>query len=323
MGRWAVLDMGTNTFLFLLGEWRRENNKLIIIADEHRIARLGEGVSQPNRITESSVERARNIALEYNELCCAYLPQKLWAVGTAVFRRAQNGKEVAQDILQVFSCCPVVATVLAPEEEALFSFWGAVLPSPFQGPTVVIDIGGGSTEIILGHGIEVVYRTSLPIGALWLWEEFSKDQDFEAAHAFVGEVIRSHLPREFVRPAVAYAVAGTPVTLAGILQGVPYGEWWRVQGAQIRYSELLSLLSWLWHTSVEERRRHPCIHPERADILPAGALILAVLMEYLRLPSLRVSIYGLRYGVFYELLRREEGFNPAEPFQLRDPRLTP
>lgn len=321
MSHWGVLDMGSNTLLFLLAEWQQEIKVLKIKEDRHAIARLGVAVPQSGKIGREACQRAVTIAKFYNNLCRHHVVQKIWGIGTAVFRKAANAYDVIARISQCFTC-KFQGTILSPEQEAQLSFWGAELPKRSNQPTIVIDIGGGSTELTVGVRWEVFGSFSLPLGALWLYE-VSQQQGWslEQARDFVREVI-AHSLSVLSLPTYeqAYALAGTPVTLAGMLSGIPYWEWWRTHGLVIPRDSLTSLLPQLW-TGRERLRLLPTVHPERALILPEGALILDTLMKHLRLEAVSVSIYGLRYGALCELLRREGLLELSEDFAVEDPRL--
>ena len=320
--RWAVLDMGSNTFLLLVAEWYPALKRLRIIDDVHSIAKLGASVSETQQVEEQGVNYATAIATFYNNLCVHHKAQKVWAIGTAVFRHAINAQEVLDKLGSCFTI-PFRSTILSPEQEAILSFWGAELPKRTQ-HSLVIDVGGGSTEISIGKRWDVMFHCSLPIGALWLSDKVKQLRwDLETTYDFVNSLILKELQFNGYSSLCerAYALAGTPVTIAGILAGIPYEQWWRMHNYEIPRDALNRLLPWLWEQGAK-LRYHPSVHPERADILPAGALILDALMSYLQLPSVYVSIYGLRYGALCELLRSEGLLDFADDFDVEDPRLS-
>lgn len=327
MSRWGVLDMGSNTFLLLIAEWEARGRCLRILRDEHAIVRIGANMQGGDEITPTGLERAISIVLFYNALCNQLLVKRLWAVGTATFRQARNAQEVAQKIISKFSC-PYMLSILTPQEEALYSYRGALIGQQLFTTTeyITIDVGGGSTELAYGVGWYPLKVYSLPVGAVRLWESVSQQQwSFEKTLFTVNQLVIDHLPPSFsayCTQAQAYAVAGTPIALALMTQGIEYPQWWRAHGVEITRDQLENMVAYLWHMSLDERRKLISIHPERADILPAGSLILLELMRVLGIQSLRVSIYGLRYGVLLELLHREERFAFHLPFSLDDPRIT-
>ncbi len=324
MSRWAILDMGTNTFLLLIAEWEAVHRRLRVLQDVHAVPRIGASICYSKEIMTSSLERAISIALIYNKLCIRHTVRKLWAVGTAPFRCAQNAVGVAREILSRFTC-PHLLTILTPQQEALYSYRGALFSEAVNVKKryMVIDVGGGSTEIIYGIGWDPLFVSSLPVGAVWLWEHASRQRwSLKEAALYVRETILEYLrlsPPHY--PTQVYAIAGTPITLAMIYQGIEYTQWWRAHGIEMSRNQLEEMTSSLWHSSLDERRASVSIHPARADIIPAGALLLVQLMHLLGISSLKVSIYGLRYGVLLELLAREEQFDLYSPFSLDDPRI--
>lgn len=307
MGCWAVLDMGTNTFLLLVAKWDAVEQHLSVLEDRLAVVRLGENVARTSRIQESSMERAIEVVKFYNNLCLTHQVALIWMVGTEVFRRSTNAIDVVEKLKKCFTL-PSLATILSPADEARLSLYGAVFGDFPSGPITVVDIGGGSTEIVFGNGMEINSFISIPIGAVWLQERIDAEGwDIQESMSFVNDILQKWLPPIPQLLGYAYAVAGTPITLAALIAGLPYQRWWEVHGALLTRYEVTCLLRWLWNTPTEERRHHPAIHPQRADILPSGTLILAAIMEALRLSAVRVSIYGLRYGVLYEKLKDWEG----------------
>ncbi len=317
--RFAVIDAGTNTFLLLIAELY--NKRLTIIEDIHHIARLGGYTSVLGNIGEDAIERALQIASYYSELCRQNNVSTLLLAGTAVFRTTQNGAEVLSNIAKTFQFSNTHVRILTPQEEAQLSYLGSAFPilQRSSETALVIDIGGGSTELTWGYGLHPHSWSSSPIGAVNLWEmiqvqQLPLDEVLQHISAQLAPVVP--FPRS---PCHAIAVAGTPVTLAGIAYGIPYTRWWETHLRALRREQVRELLISLWNMPLEVRRSHPAIHPDRAEILPAGAAILWVIMELLHLSAFTVSIYGLRYGLLLQLLQELKGVE-LEQLQLIDTR---
>jgi exopolyphosphatase / guanosine-5'-triphosphate,3'-diphosphate pyrophosphatase len=151
--RFAIVDAGTNTFLLLIAELF--DKTLTIIEDAHRIARLGSRASASGSIGQEAIERVLQIALHYNKLCQQSDVSTLLLAGTAVFRTAQNGAEVFSRIANIFQLPRVYTRILSPQEEAQLSYLGSTFPilQRSSAAALVIDIGGGSTELTWGHGL--------------------------------------------------------------------------------------------------------------------------------------------------------------------------
>jgi exopolyphosphatase/guanosine-5'-triphosphate,3'-diphosphate pyrophosphatase len=319
--RFAIVDAGTNTFLLLIAELF--DKTLTIIEDAHRIARLGSRASASGSIGQEAIERVLQIALHYNKLCQQSDVSTLLLAGTAVFRTAQNGAEVFSRIAKIFQLSRVYTRILSSQEEAQLSYLGSTFPilQRSSAAALVIDIGGGSTELTWGHGLQPYLWSSTPIGAVKLWEmvqaqRLSLDEVLQHVSAQLALVTPP-----FHSPYYAIAVAGTPVTLAGIAYGIPYTRWWEAHLRTLHREQVQELLLSLWNMPLEARCSHPAIHPDRAEILPAGAAILWVIMELLNLPALTVSIYGLRYGLLLQLLQELKGVE-LEQLQLIDTRVS-
>ncbi len=319
--RFAVVDAGTNTFLLLIAELR--NKTLTIIDDKHHIARLGSRTSVLGSIGRDAVERALQIASYYSELCRQSNVSTLLLAGTAVFRTAQNGAEVLSNIAQTFQLSNTHVRILTPQEEAQLSYLGSAFPilQRSSETALVIDIGGGSTELTWGYGLHPHCWSSSPIGAVKLWEMVQAQQlslDEVLQHVSAQLALMASPPHPLYH---VIAVAGTPVTLAGVAYGIPYTRWWEAHLRTLRREQVQGLLTSLWSMPLEVRRSHPAIHPDRAEILPAGAAILWAIMELLSLPALTVSIYGLRYGLLLQLLQELKGVE-LEQLQLIDARVS-
>lgn len=298
--RLGAIDIGTNTLLFACVEWKK--NLFQLLCDKHRIARIGEGLGDTGRIQQKAVERAVPILEEYLKLCKQYQCDMCVAVGTSAFRRATNGLEIAalfERILQF----PV--KILTGEEEAALTYIGSIEVETPNSVLSTIDIGGGSTEIATGCDWTLQKYCSLEIGAVRLTEQFFSSlppNKTEQAAA------RSKIQRHFQHIhwntfGELFAVGGTPTTLAALALQLPFFDPQKVHGTKLYRQQLEQLERWLLAKSLEELRSFPAIHPERADILPAGAMILT---EFLRYASLRyciVSARGLRFGVLVDIAR--------------------
>ncbi|RMF35407.1 MAG: hypothetical protein D6747_02635 [Chlorobiota bacterium] len=321
----AALDIGTNTVLMAIAELSPDallegnpqnvggqvapfpSHSLIrkVIADEHRIARLGEGVDRSQWISQAAIERASAIIREYRSIADAAGASARIAVGTSVFRAAQNSAEVAQILGKLWGA-PV--EVLSGTEEAELCYHGTV----YHGErAAILDIGGGSTELTIGEHARILARESIELGAVRLAERFWKSYPIpqDALNAAWQHAVEKLAP--FVElPAVErmYAVAGTPTTLALMAQDLHHSDWHRAEGYVLKRTAIERLWQQLATASLDELRSIPGVHPQRADILPAGALLLRTAMDVIGADAVTVSTRGLRYGAFWRLVARYEKF---------------
>jgi exopolyphosphatase/guanosine-5'-triphosphate,3'-diphosphate pyrophosphatase len=290
----VAIDIGTNTLLMLI---QTELNEYINV---HRIARMGEKLHSTGFISEQAVDRACKILDEYYELLHDFGTYSLCVVGTAALRNASNSKSITDKLTQHIHA-PI--EIISGDEEAMYTFLGTIENEELS---VVIDVGGGSTEIVLGtkkSGIE--WRNSFPLGAVTFTEQF---HDKENKSTLVQEKVFNELrtiPIEIQKTIVSakyvYANAGTPTTIAAVAQKLETYDESKVQNYEIEY-DALSKFEQLFHSmTVDELRSIVGVHPDRADILPAGTSILKSIFEFFPLKSCLVSTKGLRYGVIHSI----------------------
>lgn len=290
----AAIDIGTNTLLMLV---ETNTNEFVNV---HRIARLGEKLLSTGSISKSALERACKILSEYYLLLTEYREYSLRVVGTAALRIAINSQQVTEEFSKHIHS-PI--EIISGEEEAKYTFLGTI---ENEEPSVVIDIGGGSTEIVYGskkNGIE--WRNSFPIGAVTCTEQFHDLQDistlitnkvFKELQSIPVDIRNKIVSAEYI-----YANAGTPTTIAAVAQNLKTFDETKVHRYIIR-NEILAELEQVFHIkTVEELKNMNGVHPDRADILPAGTTILKAIFEYFALNSCLVSTKGLRYGVIHSI----------------------
>lgn len=288
----AGIDIGTNTILLAIG-YTSDDNTLHIIHDEVQFARLGKNVDSTGYIEEERIIAAENILKKYAETCISFDTDVICAVATSAMRDAHNGKEVQSRLENALGA---KVHIIEGEEEARLCFLGTV---PHKEKAMVIDIGGGSTEIIIGthEAIENVY--SINIGAVRLTERYfshlppTRDNIDKAIEYIQSEL--SHIPTDYDCP--LYCVAGTPVTLASIALGLESFDSNVLNGYELSSLVITIILQQLLHSTREEILYIPGVPENRADILPAGTVILDTLLRKFEKSSCFVSIGGVRIGL--------------------------
>lgn len=299
--RVASIDIGTNTILLLIADVERGNVHPIL--ERETIARLGEGVQKTGLLSQTAMERGIQTLSEYLGRCRSMGVEKIFAVGTSALREAGN----AQDFLKsVHERLGLTIEIISGEEEALFSFLAVVRDlQEVESPIVVLDVGGGSTEFILGRGDAIQDWVSLPLGAVRFTEQFLlSDPVQEEEWKRMEEAIRerlSRLPRS-TEPVSMVSVGGTGTTLASIEQGLNEFEVEKIHHFRLTKEALANQLHLFRSKAIEERKRIPGLAPERADVILAGGAILYMAMEELDCPSVLISTQGVRYGVLYKKL---------------------
>lgn len=292
--RVGVIDIGSNSVLLLIAEqagsgWR-------VLTDQARITRLGEGFNESRVLQPQAVARTLDAVRAYLEVCEAMGATHRVAFGTAVVREARNPEALLEPLRTLAPDMRV--WVLTEAEEAELSFLSVACDPKFRGSgaLAVVDVGGGSVEVSIGRET-LEWSRSFPVGALRLREQFGENPDAVRAHLKTALTPLSEAPP--VQSVVS--IGGTGVNLALLAGGYVVFEAELVHGAILTQTQLVSLTDRLFALSESQRRALPGIEPERAPLLPIGALILQGVLEKLQQTALRVSVRGVRYGVLERL----------------------
>jgi exopolyphosphatase / guanosine-5'-triphosphate,3'-diphosphate pyrophosphatase len=303
--RIAVIDIGTNSVLYLLAETDRPGNAAPV-QQEIRTTRLGRHLASSGLIADEDLASTIAVIREFKSLSEKRHADRLTCVGTRVFRKAGNSGEALRAIREGAG---VSIEVLSEREEAEWSFRGAVHGRPFGlHRALVADIGGGSTELTFGTEGRPERSVSLPIGALVLTEAHLKsDPPAPGGHLALEEHIRSELAGRMFRPPENdfefICSGGTATTLAALELGSARYDPAAVDGLELELKAVHRWISRLRPLDIGGKRTLVRTDPDRADILEAGLMILSAVMEYLSCPRVRVSDRGLRFGI---VLRESE-----------------
>ena len=287
----AAIDIGTNSMRFMLCEI--EGNIIAKKKKELIITRIGKDVSKTGMITEKS--RIRNIeALKYfKNKADRHGAQEIFSVATSAVRDALNGEAFVDDALIQTG---MNVRILSGEEEAELGLKGVM--SEIQNPQesiLVIDIGGGSTELILGSKDSIDYSISIPAGAVRMTEQFITSNPISAEDTAkmknkLDELFKEpleHLSKKRIDRIVA--IGGTATTTASIFHGLSIYDPEIVHNTVINLSFVDSIFKKLKDMSVRERWDVKGLQKERADVMPAGIYILQHLIEGLKKDSLIIS----------------------------------
>ncbi|KQT94843.1 hypothetical protein ASG49_02300 [Marmoricola sp. Leaf446] len=305
MTRVAAFDCGTNSLRVLVTDLDPERGTSQELVREMRIVRLGQGVDRTGRISEASLQRVFDGVEELMGLVEPHDVSSVRFCATSAARDAEN----AQDFLDgVRARTGTTPEVLDGEAEARATFAGAVrdLP-PLPGPLLVLDIGGGSTELVLGDPAGgVSAQHSLDIGSVRLTERCLPSDpptrdEVEAAVA----AIDTALDGCEVDPAQAGAVigvAGTVTTLAAAVLGLASYDRAVIHHSVLRADAVQGAVSHLLSLDVEQRRALGYMHPGRADVIAAGGLILTAVLRRTPVASLLVSEHDILDGIAWSQL---------------------
>ena len=298
--RRAVVDIGTNSTRLLVADV--EDGRVgDVLARRTEITRLGAGVDADGRLSEEAMQRVYRVLDDYRKMIDEYGAHDAVAVLTSAVRDAANGQEFSDTVRERWGIEP---HVLTGDEEARLTFLGATSERDpdDQTPTLVIDIGGGSTEFVIGVGREMSFHVSNQAGVVRQTERHLHSdpptaEEQAALAADAREILSAGVPERWRRDVGhAIAVAGTATSLASIAQElVPYDPD-KVEGFVLSADECRRLRERLAGLTLEERRQVPGLHPDRAPTIVAGAIILLVTLELFGLDQVEVSEHDILRG---------------------------
>jgi exopolyphosphatase/guanosine-5'-triphosphate,3'-diphosphate pyrophosphatase len=308
MTRVAAIDCGTNSIRLLIAE-PDGTGGLRDLDRRLEIVRLGQGVDATGEFHPDALQRTFAAVDQYAELIKdAEVPvAKVHFVATSASRDAKNRDSFFAGIMQRLGVLP---DVISGETEARLSFIGALSRVTPEGePVLVMDIGGGSTELITGSAAgEMRSAISLDIGSVRVTERFLKqnpvaDDDLARATEYVDDLL-AESGVDFASIGTWIGVAGTATTLAGVYLELEHYDRERVHGAVIPVPAVRELLYRLARMTVDEIRSLPSMHPGRADVITGGALVEARIAARLHVKDLIVSESDILDGIALQLLDR-------------------
>ena len=292
-----MVDMGTNSTRLLVGDV--EDGEVKELERRSTVTRLGRGVDTSRQLATEAIEDVVSAVGEYIKLYEPLEPDVVLALATSAVRDAENSGAFIAELRERFA---LNARILTGEEEARLTYVGAVAGRPPPDGTLVIDIGGGSTEIVVGSGREMTFHTSLQLGTVRHTERHIRNdpptaQELEA----LAEDIRKQLFAElaaadFFEIHTGIAVAGTPTSLAAIDQELDPYDPERVHGYVLSLDAIQHMYSMLSGKSLEERLKVPGLHPGRAPTIVAGVVILIQAMRAFGLQKVEVSEHDILHG---------------------------
>jgi exopolyphosphatase/guanosine-5'-triphosphate,3'-diphosphate pyrophosphatase len=297
---YAVIDVGTNSVKFHMGE-RREDGSWVTIVDRAEVTRLGEGIAETGDIAPAAITRTLEAIAGMADEAHSNRAAALVAVGTMGMRSARNS---ADFITRVQERCGVTIEVIPGEDEARLAYLAAKAGLGLaEEHVIVFDTGGGSTQFTFGHGTEVDEQFSLDIGAVRLTAELglggpiTRGQLDEALAAIAGQFDRlDGVPS----PDALVGMGGAITNMTAVMLGLAPYDPNVVQGAVLRRAAVDRQIELYRAYDVEARRQIVGLQPKRADVILAGACVVRTVMDKLGRDDLAVSDRGLRHGVLIE-----------------------
>jgi exopolyphosphatase/guanosine-5'-triphosphate,3'-diphosphate pyrophosphatase len=298
--RVAVIDVGSNSTRLLVAD---VDGKVGVRERQSRVTRLGRGVDLSGQLSDEAIEAACEAIADYVGICGSMGAERVAAIATSAVRDASNGDAFVAELRERFA---LSARVLDGEEEARLTYRGATAEQPPSIPTLVIDIGGGSTEIVVGTGAEIAFHASLQAGVVRHTERhISGDPptavELEELAADARTLIAAALDGDDgARASAGIAVAGTPTSLAAADLGLEPYDPARVHGHVLSLETIQHLLSRFASAPLAERAAIPGLHPDRAPTIIAGCVILVEAMRAFGLDRIQASEHDILYGMALE-----------------------
>ncbi|WP_053848209.1 Ppx/GppA phosphatase family protein [Streptomyces sp. NRRL B-24085] len=312
MTRVAAIDCGTNSIRLLVADCDPETGELVDLDRRMTIVRLGQGVDRTGRLAPEALERTFAACREYAAVVKEHGAERLRFVATSASRDAENRDEFVRGVLDILGVEP---EVISGDQEAEFSFTGATKEltgsDHLARPYLVVDIGGGSTEFVVGDD-RVRAARSVDVGCVRMTERHlvrdgvvsdpptdaqiaAMRADIEAALDLAEETVPLREARTLV------GLAGSVTTVSAIAQELPEYDSQAIHHSRVSRDRVREIAEWLLHSTHAERAAVPSMHPGRVDVIAAGALVLLTIMERIGAEEVVVSEHDILDGIAWSI----------------------
>jgi exopolyphosphatase/guanosine-5'-triphosphate,3'-diphosphate pyrophosphatase len=301
--RLAAIDVGTNTIRLTVAEIESDGTYRIL-DEEREMVRLGEHLDRTGRLSDEAIERALAAIGKMKAIADGFEVRETRAIATSAVREAANGRAFCREVLRRHK---VRIDVISGAQEAQLAFGSASRHFNLEGrSTAVVDIGGGSLEVILATGTVIDQVHSLPLGAVRVTERLVHSDPLKAKHwklmrKEIDRSIRS-IGKPLHRAEIMVGSGGTFTALAHMAKWQREGRHGSVQGYVLTPAEVVHLLDQLREAPLEVRRQIPGLSPDRADIIVAGATVISRLVKRLDAQQILVNESGIREGLLLRMI---------------------
>jgi exopolyphosphatase/guanosine-5'-triphosphate,3'-diphosphate pyrophosphatase len=310
--RVAAVDLGTNSTRLLVADVAEGGLEEVV--RRLTITRLGEGVDARRRLLPAPIARVRNALTDYRREAERLGAERTLAIATSAVRDAENGEAFLGEVEWSYGFS---TRLLTGQEEAQLTYRGIASARPIDADTLIVDIGGGSTELVAGSADGVRFHDSLDVGCVRLTERFlgsdpPTDAEIQGCAAAVRALLQERVPED-VRPPAAIGVAGTVTSLAALDLGLDEYDAARVHGHLVSREAVADQLRRLAAVPVAARREIRPLEPERAPVIVAGVVILAAVLDHFGLDAIEASERDILDGAALaaaELPEADEGAAP-------------
>jgi exopolyphosphatase / guanosine-5'-triphosphate,3'-diphosphate pyrophosphatase len=307
--RLAAIDVGTNTIRLTVAEVQ-DDDAYRILDEERVMVRLGEHLDRTGRLSDAAMERALATIGRMKAITDGFKVTELRAIATSAVREASNGRSFLREVMRQHQ---VRIDVITGDEEAQLAFRTATRHFDLQGrTTAVVDIGGGSIEVVLSAGTSIDQVYSLPLGAVRVTERFVRSDPLREKHwkqmkEEIDRTFRSTIRPPSLRAEIMIGSGGSFTALAHMSKWEREGRHGSVQGYLLTPAEIIHLIGRLRETPLEGRRHIPGLSADRADIILAGAAVISRLVRRLSAQRILVNERGLRDGLLLQMISHLPG----------------
>ncbi|MGW0601377.1 Ppx/GppA phosphatase family protein [Streptomyces sp. NPDC002776] len=312
MTRVAAIDCGTNSIRLLVADCDPETGELVDLDRRMTIVRLGQGVDRTGRLAPEALERTFAACREYAAVIKEHGAERVRFVATSASRDAENREDFVRGVVGILGVEP---EVISGDQEAEFSFTGATrelagqdhLPKPY----LVVDIGGGSTEFVVGEE-HVRAARSVDIGCVRMTERHlvrdgvvcdpPSEEQITAVRADIEAALDLAERTVPLREAhTLMGLAGSVTTVSAIAQELPAYDSAAIHHSRVSHDRVREITEWLLHSTHAERAAIPAMHPGRVDVIAAGALVLLAIMERIGAEEVVVSEHDILDGIAWSV----------------------
>ena len=296
----GTIDIGTNSMRLLIADYK--NNKIENRKKYINITRIGQGVDDKGYITEEALERNLNALKEFADKCIEEKCEKVYCMGTSALRDSKNGQDFVNRAKELTN---IDVKIICGEEESNLGFMGVLegAGGDKSNYILVLDIGGGSTEFIVGNEDGIKFCKSENVGALRMTEKFIttdpiSDEEFNKMSDFIEETILSTLDKiKGMHVSKLVGIGGAITSLSAMNQQLEVYSMEKVHNSVVTKKDLEKILQNLKKMTLSDKKTIKGLQPKRADIITAGVKILHIVMEKLEIEKIMISEYDNLEGL--------------------------
>ena len=296
----GTIDIGTNSMRLLIADYK--NNKIENRKKYINITRIGQGVDDKGYITEEALERNLNALKEFADKCIEEKCEKVYCMGTSALRDSKNGQDFVNRAKELTN---IDVKIICGEEESNLGFMGVLegAGGDKSNYILVLDIGGGTTEFIVGNEDGIKFCKSENVGALRMTEKFIttdpiSDEEFNKMSDFIEKTISSTLDKiKGMHVSKLVGIGGAITSLSAMNQQLEVYSMEKVHNSVVTKKDLEKILQNLKKMTLSDKKTIKGLQPKRADIITAGVKILHIVMEKLEIEKIMISEYDNLEGL--------------------------